>query len=64
MNNNERVARLKQLLEVFNDERLEYFERASTAESDIRREFSKGCYETLTSVLKRIYNTLELEEVW
>ena len=64
MNNDERIARLKQLLEVFSDERMEYFQRMSTAKSDIRREYSRGCYDTMLSVLKRITNTLELEEVW
>ena len=64
MNNDERIARLKQLLEVFSDERMEYFQRMSTAKSDIRREYSRGCYETMLSVLKRITGTLQLEEVW
>jgi len=63
MNNNERVARLKQLLEMFCDERLEHFRKFSTAKNDTQREYSRGCYETMLSVLKRIYNTLELEEV-
>jgi len=64
MNDSERIAKLKQLLKIFSDERMEYFQRLSTAKSDIRREYSRGCYDTMLSVLKRITNTLELEEVW
>jgi len=62
MNNNERVARLERLLESFNDERMEYFENMST-DDDIKREYNRGRYETMLSVIRRITSALNLEEV-
>jgi len=62
MNNNERVARLERLLESFNDERMEYFENMST-DDDIKREYNRGRYETILSVIRRITSALNLEEV-
>ena len=59
MDNNRRIARLVQLLEIFDDECLEHFKRASVTKS----EYSRGCYETMLSVIKRIKNTLDLEEL-
>ena len=64
MKNNERIVKLKEILEELSDERINHFDRMNTAKNDIEREYSRGCYETMTSVLKRIYNNLKLAEVW
>jgi len=64
MKNNERIVRLKEILEEISDERIRHFDRMNTAKNDIEREYSRGCYETITNVLKWIYNGLKLAEVW
>jgi len=61
MNNNERIARLKELLAAFNDEIIEHAKIEHNPDTAfITAEYHRGWYEALASVIDRIESALEL----
>ena len=61
MNNDERIAKLKELLVVFNDEIIEHARIEHNPDTAfITAEYHRGWYEGLASAINRIESVLEL----
>jgi len=61
MNNNRRIARLEQILEVLQDEILEHVRMESLAKEPTAAHYHRGYREALTSVVNRVREYLDLD---